>query len=74
MVPGGLSYSALLWLVVLSHLSPIAPHGPSPSPLLRLMLVRVVNFFFLSFDFFFSLGLLVVVVLFRELNIPTVED
>lgn len=32
------------------------------------------NFFFLSFDFFFFLGLLVVVVLFRELNFPTVED
>lgn len=53
MVPGGLSYSALLWLVVLSHLSPIAPHGTSPSPLLRLMLVRVVNFFFLLIFFFF---------------------
>lgn len=73
MVPGGLSYSALLWLVMLSHLSPIAPHGPSPSPLLRLMLVRVVIFFSFLLIFFF-LGLLVVVVLFRELNFPTVED
>lgn len=37
-VLGGLSCSAVVWLV-LFHLSHIAPHGPSPSSLLRLILV-----------------------------------